>query len=199
MPPHLNSISLGQFSDHHLPRRPLAPKHWAWLFGLTVALVAGCGSDGESAVGQQPNRPDHAVVTDVIDGDTIELTAAGHRHRVRLLGVDAPESVHPTVPTQCFGQEASAGLAAALPAGTIVRLERDTEARDRYDRLLLYVFRADDELFINRWLVGQGLADVVIYEPNSARAAELNQARSQARSQRAGLWGACDGPDQPLE
>lgn len=139
-----------------------------------------------------------AIVVAVIDGDTIELDFAGHRERVRLLGIDAPESVHPTVPVQCFGREASAELAAALPPGTDVRVERDVDARDRYDRLLLYVYRSSDELFVNRWLVRSGLADTSFYDPNTAWAPALNVARSRARAERAGLWGHCDGPDQPL-
>ena len=72
----------------------------------------------------------------------------GTRERVRLLGVDAPESVHPSVPVQCFGPEASEALGGLLPAGTAVRLERDVESRDRYDRLLLYLYRADSSRHI---------------------------------------------------
>ncbi len=135
----------------------------------------------------------------VVDGDTVELRFEGQSERVRLLGIDAPESVHPSVPVQCFGPEASAQLAAALPADTEVLVERDVEARDRYGRLLLYIYRADDGLFINRWLVQAGLADTSFYEPNTTLAAPLIQARSQARADRAGLWGSCDGPDQPAQ
>ncbi len=136
---------------------------------------------------------------DVVDGDTVEIEIDGLRERVRLLGIDAPESVHPTVPVQCFGAEASAGLAEALAAGTEVELQRDIDARDRYDRLLLYVYRSSDGLFVNRWLIEQGLADTSFYEPNTAQAATLIAARREARAARIGLWGSCDGPDQPLD
>lgn len=138
-------------------------------------------------------------MVEVIDGDTVELDFAGGRERVRLLGVDAPESVHPSVPVQCFGREASSALAEMLTAGTEVRVERDAEARDRYDRLLLYLYRADDDLFVNRWLVANGLADTSFYQPNTAHSVELTRARSTARAGGIGLWGSCDGPDQPLE
>ena len=137
-------------------------------------------------------------MVEVVDGDTVELQFDSGRERVRLLGIDAPESVHPSVPVQCFGPEAAAELARLLPAGAEVRVERDAQARDRYDRLLLYLYRSDDGLFVNRWLVDNGLADTAFYEPNTTRAAELRQARSAARAASAGLWGHCDGPDQPL-
>lgn len=139
-----------------------------------------------------------ASVVTVVDGDTVELEIGGRRERVRLLGVDAPESVHPSVPVQCFGPEASAELAGLLPSGTEVRVERDVESRDRYDRLLLYVYRARDGLFVNRWLVANGLADVVTYEPNSTLAATLAEARHAAEAEPIGLWRHCDGPDQPI-
>ncbi len=159
-----------------------------------VAAGAACGSGPDSSLAS-----DQAEVVSVVDGDTVELDFGGRRERVRLLGVDAPESVHPSVPVQCFGPEASAELARLLPTGSRVRVERDLEARDRYDRLLLYLFRADDGLFVNRWLLDRGLADTSFYEPNTSRAPELRRARSGARAEAVGLWGHCDGPDQPLD
>jgi micrococcal nuclease len=144
-------------------------------------------------------EPDQAVVVTVVDGDTVELTFGNTTERVRLLGVDAPESVHPSVPVQCFGPEAASALAQLLTPGTVVRVERDVEGRDRYDRLLLYLYRRDDGLFINHWLVAEGLADTSFYEPNRAASAPLIAARNTARADGVGLWGRCDGPDQPLE
>ncbi len=138
-------------------------------------------------------------MVDVVDGDTVELAIGGHHERVRLLGIDAPESVHPSLPVQCFGPEAAARLATLLPAGSVVRIERDVEARDRYDRLLLYLYRADDGLFVNGWLVANGLADTSFYDPNTALAPELTLSRDRARADAVGLWGRCDGPDQPLD
>ena len=163
---------------------------------LATAVACGCTPDVD------PDRsvaPDRAIVATVVDGDTIELLFGARRERVRLLGIDAPESVHPSVPVQCFGREASAELATLLPPGEEVRLVRDDQARDRYGRLLLYVYRAADELFVNRWLVRNGLADVASYEPNTALAPALSTARNLARAEGAGLWGRCDGPDQPLQ
>lgn len=135
----------------------------------------------------------------VVDGDTVDLAFGQRIERVRLLGIDAPESVARNVPRQCFGPEAAAALATALPPGTAVEVRRDVEARDHYGRLLLYLHRRDDALFVNLWLVEAGFADAVSYEPNTAHESDLDAARGTARAEGRGLWGHCDGPDQPLD
>ncbi len=140
-----------------------------------------------------------ATLIDVVDGDTIVVRfPTGEEEPIRLLGVDTPETVDPTRPVQCFGRQASNALAAMLPTGTPLRLERDVEARDRYGRLLSYVYREHDDLFINEALLRAGFADVSIYEPNNAYRNELTAAATSARTRAAGLWGACGGPDTPL-
>lgn len=170
------------------------------MFAVAV-FGAGCG--GPSRVVDDPvaggSNQGRAVVIEVVDGDTVELDIGGHHQRVRLLGVDAPESVHPSVPVQCFGVEASAELSALLPPETEVTIERDVELRDRYDRLLLYLYRAEDGLFVNRWLLDNGLADTLFYDPNHAYRIALTEARATAQRSRHGLWGHCDGPDQPVD
>src|SRR6267378_350862 len=70
-------------------------------------------------------------VVDVFDGDTIVIDRAGTRETIRLLGVDTPETHHPTKPVQCFGPEASAYSTSRL-SGQSVRLEDDVEGRDIY-------------------------------------------------------------------
>ncbi|MEM9612458.1 MAG: thermonuclease family protein [Actinomycetota bacterium] len=172
----------------------------ALLLAAAAATATAVGSTGTAAT-VELGRHDRgrAEVIEVIDGDTIEVRLDGGRHRVRLLGVDAPESVHPTAPVQCFGPEASARLTALLPPGTEVALTRDVESHDHYDRVLAYVHRADDGLFVNRWLLDQGLADAAFYEPNTTHRAELEAAAHTARRHGHGLWGVCDGPDQPLD
>ena len=79
---------------------------------------------------------------EVVDGDTIAVAFGAHTENVRLIGIDTPETKHPTKPVECFGPEASAHTAELLPPGTPVDLERDVEARDVYDRLLAYVVPA---------------------------------------------------------
>ncbi|MGI9646185.1 MAG: thermonuclease family protein [Ilumatobacteraceae bacterium] len=170
------------------------------MLGRIVGFVAVCAV----AVGAcadptaQPTDGANAVVDHVIDGDTIDVQIGGGTERVRLLGIDAPESVDRERPVQCYGAEASAELTRLLPAGTSVLLVRDLEARDRFGRLLAYVYRVDDDLFVNQTLVTGGYADVLVIEPNDAHASTLRAARAQARDAGAGLWGTCGGPDVPL-
>lgn len=139
-----------------------------------------------------------AVVVAVVDGDTIDVSfeQAG-AERVRLIGIDAPESVSPSTPEQCFGAEASEALTDLLPPGTRVRLERDLETRDRYGRLLAYVHH--DDVLINARLIEHGYANAVFYAPNTAYEVEFTRREAKAREAGVGLWSACDGPDQPLE
>lgn len=166
----------------------------------TNAAPADQAGRTRSEVGSAPDRePVTGTVVFVIDGDTVDMDIDGQRERVRLLGIDAPESVHRSVPEQCFGAESSAALTELLPIGSEVTLERDVEARDRYGRLLLYLYRADDGLFINEQLVRSGMADTSFYQPNTTMEDVLTAARAEARAERAGLWGRCDGPDQPLD
>ena len=112
---------------------------------------------------------------------------------VRLIGIDTPETVKPDTPVQCFGPEASAHLHELLPDGTRVRVARDAEARDHFGRLLLYVWRADDDRFVNLDLVTGGFARPLSIAPNTAHAAEFAAAADEARRAGRGLWGACPG------
>ncbi len=159
---------------------------------LVVLLLAGC-----SRTAAAPAEPGLATVVEVVDGDTVVGDLAGRQEAIRLIGVDTPETVHPTTPDECFGQRASDHTKALLPPGTEVRLTRDVEARDRYDRLLAYVHRADDGLFVNLDLVAGGWADDYPFAPNITYERTFAVAASRARSRGLGLWGACGGPDVP--
>ncbi len=140
-----------------------------------------------------------AVVDYVVDGDTINLTIGGVSERVRLIGVDTPETVNRQTPQQCFGAEASAALSELLPEGSTVRIERDAEPRDKFGRLLLYVYRSEDDLLVNKWLIENGYGSAISYRPNVAFKDTFSQAESEARRNEVGLWAVCDGPDQPLD
>ncbi len=96
-------------------------------------------------------------MTHVVDGDTIDVHIAGRTERVRLIGIDTPETKKPNTPVECYGPEASAYTTALLPVGTTVRIERDVVGRDDYGRLLGYVHRLDDGLFVNLDIIEQGL------------------------------------------
>lgn len=142
----------------------------------------------------------HPVVSSVIDGDTVIVRfPSGIEETIRLLGVDTPETVDPNRPEQCFGAEAAAHVRNLLPTGTPVLLERDVEARDHFGRLLAYITRSADSVFVNLDLVKAGLADVSFYEPNTALQAQFEHELTTAKTQRIGLWGACGGPDVALD
>ena len=127
----------------------------------------------------------------VVDGDTIDIAISGNTERVRLIGINTPETKHPTKGMECFGPEASAYTKQLLPKGTKLRVERDIEARDKYSRLLLYVYIDNSNVFVNLDLVLQGYARPMVFEPNTAHKADFAQAATQAELRNVGLWQAC--------
>jgi micrococcal nuclease len=160
-------------------------------------LVAGLATGCASAAGTAPVAPAptvvaaNAVVTGVVDGDTIDVRIEGRDERVRLIGIDTPETKRPDRPIECFGPEASAFTESVLPDGTAVRLERDVVGRDDYGRLLAYVHRASDGMFVNLEIVRRGFARPLEYPPNTTHAAAFLQAVRSAESDDVGLWAAC--------
>lgn len=160
------------------------------MFGLALAA---CSTPNEGAALTSP------TVVEIIDGDTLVIDFDGHVETVRLLGVDTPETVDPNRPVQCFGAEASQFLEDSLPPGTPVDVVRDIEARDRFDRLLVYLSRTDDGTFVNAELLRGGYGDIAIYAPNTAYREQLEHALATARTSNAGLWGACGGADVALD
>lgn len=141
----------------------------------------------------------NATIREVIDGDTVIADIAGSVENVRLIGIDTPESVATTRPKQCYGAEASDYLKSLLPTGTAVTLILDVQPRDQYDRLLAYVIRSHDELFVNLDLVKHGYAGTLSYPPNTYYKSLFSEAAKSATRAKLGLWGACGDPDVPLE
>ncbi len=119
------------------------------------------------------------------------VSLSGRDEHVRLIGVDTPETVDPRRPVGCYGAEASWHTKTLLPVGTAVRLERDVEARDRYGRLLAYVFRRSDGMFINEALLRDGYGQLLTIPPNVAQVRRFRAAQASARRSGAGLWSAC--------
>jgi micrococcal nuclease len=155
------------------------------LLLIAVALAA-CGGGGGAS-----GDPSDATVTRVVDGDTIHVSIGGHDETVRFIGIDTPETVDPRQPVGCFGKEASDHTKELLPKGTAVRLVRDVEARDRYGRLLAYVYRVKDGLFVNLELAADGYADLLTFPPNVAHVDDFTAAVREARDANRGLWAAC--------
>jgi micrococcal nuclease len=140
--------------------------------------------DQDEATPETPGRV--AFVSRVIDGDTIEVRLGGRTVDVRLIGIDTPETVHPTEPVECFGAAASSFTKRQLE-GREVRLEFDVERPDRYGRMLAYVWLAD-QLF-NEVLVDRGFAQVSTYPPNVMYVDRFLEAQRHAREDDRGLWG----------
>jgi micrococcal nuclease len=174
-----------RLGHRHTHRTTLSRTHRT-LFLLTavVGLLACGGNTAPSGDG---------VVVSVADGDTVEVRLNGRTENVRLIGVDTPETVHPTKPVGCYGPQASAFTKQLLPPGTKVRLVRDAEARDYYNRLLAYVYRSSDNSFVNLELVRLGYGVPLNIEPNSAHRQEFVDAAFTAQQAQLGLWGACHG------
>ena len=164
---------------------------------VLVALALGsCTVPGRDASAPLPDGT--GTIVRPVDGDTVVVALGGAEEPVRLIGIDTPESVAQDRPVECYGPEAKERAAQLLPTGTVVRLERDVEARDKYDRLLAYVYRADDDLFINLLLVQEGYAESFPYPPNTAHQGALDQAEAEAKAADQGLWPICGGTDVPI-
>ena len=132
------------------------------------------------------------LVDRVVDGDTIELSDG---RKVRYIGIDTPETKDPRKEVQCFGEEASA-YNQDLVEGKVVALEADVADKDRYDRLLRYVWLEDE--MINKKLVAEGYAYASSYPPNVKYQTQFKLAQQQAREQNLGLWAECMVNDTAL-
>jgi micrococcal nuclease len=165
------------------------------LLGIVLVLaVAGytAGAGGGAAGGSKEPAGEASAgrVLRVVDGDTIQVQVGGRPEKVRYIGVDTPESVKPGTPVQCYAKRASA-FNERLIDGRQVRLVLDAEHRDRYGRLLAYVYRKSDGLFVNAALVRGGYAQVLTIPPDVAHAGEFRRLAARARRAGRGLWTAC--------
>jgi micrococcal nuclease len=153
----------------------------------------------------EPGGYEIATVVRVVDGDTVDVrisgrsegpgagdAAVGEEYPVRLIGIDTPESVKPHSPVECFGTEASSA-AEALLQGAEVKLVKDVEETDQYERLLRYVYLGSE--MTNARLVVNGYASAYTYPPNVRHSELFVQLEREARQNDRGLWSpdACGG------
>jgi micrococcal nuclease len=158
-----------------------------------------------ATLGEEPPGHETGKVTRVVDGDTIEVKVTGRvdgpgagdarigsSYNVRLIGIDTPESVKPNSPVECFGRESSAAAKALLEGGS-VKLVKDVEETDRYDRLLRYVYLGHE--LANARLVVNGYAAVFTYPPNVRHSELFVALQREARDEQRGLWSpeTCNG------
>jgi len=165
---------------------------------VILSIAAGCvlrtddgGGDGRtSGLTAVPGTTLQARVIRVVDGDTIAVTIDGSREKVRYIGIDTPETKKPNTPVQCFGKAATHENE-RLVGRQNVRLVLDAEARDRYGRLLGYVYRAKDGVFVNAELVRRGFATTLTIPPNVRFATLFSKLARDARRAGRGLWSRC--------
>ena len=141
-------------------------------------------------------QPGYYKITRVADGDTFDVNMDGNTETVRMIGVDTPETVKPNSPPECYGKEASDYTKQQLKNQT-VRLEADpkNQNRDRYNRLLRYVYLPDGSLFQAN-LISRGYGFAYTSFPFT-KAAEFTQLQETAQKQALGLWaGQCQISNQ---
>ena len=159
------------------------------LFLVSAAFLIGFSSDiskGNNAIARDGTR----TVVRVVDGDTLVLSP---NEKVRLIGVDTPETKHPKKPVQCFGQEAKQ-FTTRMASGNEIRLQLDetnwrTGHKDRYGRTLAYVYLKDGTL-LNAEIIRRGYGHVYTRFPFHRRA-EFRDLEKQARAEGLGLWSTC--------
>jgi micrococcal nuclease len=185
---------------------------WLVVGALTVVTLQACTQhqvaldiQAPATLPAEPEGNETAIVTRVVDGDTIVVrvtdiiegpgageATTGNEYRVRLIGIDTPESVTPRTAVECFGSEASAATRALLE-GHRVRLVKDVEEVDSFDRLLRYVYLGDE--MANARLVINGYALAYTYPPNIRHSELFVQLQREARESNRGLWApdTCSG------
>lgn len=152
---------------------------------INIKAVDAVGNEsavGGASVNFNPSRY-KAKVINVIDGDTIKIEGG---QVVRYIGIDTPETVHPSKPVQCYGKEAS-DKNKELVEGKEVKLEKDVSETDKYGRLLRYVWLGD--MLVNEYLVREGYAQSSSYPPDVKYQDRFVEAQRQAREEKKGLWG----------
>jgi len=142
-----------------------------WLLAIIFSLLLSLCSCGAP--------PDTALVVQVIDGDTITVEGG---YRVRYIGIDAPE-IHPRL--EAFGMEAWQANR-RLVEGKEVRLEQDVSEKDKYGRLLRYVWV--DDVLVEAELVRQGLARAKAYPPDTKYQDYLERMETEAKLAGRGIW-----------
>jgi micrococcal nuclease len=152
--------------------------------------------DGGTPTADKPASSEGSYkVVKVVDGDTVDVEMNGTKVRLRLIGIDTPETVDPRKPVQCFGKEAS-DRAKSVLTGKTVTLEADTTQgdKDSYGRLLRYVILADGTNF-NKKMIEDGYAFEYTYNKPYKYQDAFEDAENSARENENGLWAydTCDG------
>jgi micrococcal nuclease len=161
-----------------------------WLIGVIAVLTItlGLAVPAQAYPTIPPGVQGPFTVVKVVDGDTIHVNANGQRLKIRMIGIDTPESVDPRKPVQCFALEASA-QAKTILGGQSVYLETDPsqDTVDKYGRTLAYVWTASGRLF-NLDMIAYGYAHEYTYNLPYRYQQDFRAAEDDARTHERGLW-----------
>jgi micrococcal nuclease len=163
-----------------------------WLIATILLLAVGASQLDPSAAPKLINvQPGYYRVVEFFDGDTIAVDMNGANEKIRLIGVDTPETHDPRKSVQCYGKQASE-FTKNLIGNNPVRLEADptNQNRDRYNRLLRYVYLPDGRL-VNGELIKQGYGFAYTSFPFQ-KLEEFREFQRQAQEQSQGLWSTCE-------
>jgi micrococcal nuclease len=180
----------GSFRSMRLPRKP-------WQAAALLALAAGVAAlqqwhvEPSSPTASGSFKSSSSRVARVVDGDTLKLV--NHKESIRLIGVDTPETVKRNCPVQPWGPEATQ-FTKDFVAGGAIRLEYDGDTRDKYGRILAYVWVGDRML--NEELLRAGLARAEMqYHYSKDMKSRFRRAEAEARVARRGIWSDGDNSE----
>lgn len=159
---------------------------------VVVALAQQQGWFSSAAQGVMTTQPGLYNIAHFTDGDTIAVDMNGTSETIRFIGIDTPETHKPNTPVQCYGPAAAAYTQSRIKAaGSKVRLVSDSLStnRDRYDRLLRYVYLPDGTN-LDQELVAKGYAFAYLSFPFT-KSADFDAAQKAAQAAKKGLWGNC--------
>lgn len=160
------------------------------ILGIILLIFSALMSLFADTPKHDQNTNTSYLVTEVVDGDTIKLMIDGEEQTARLIGIDTPETVDPRKDVQCYGKEAS-DQTKRLLLNQLVEIEFDSSQTetDKYGRLLLYIWRISDNLFVNEYLVKEGYAREYTYNIPYKYQSLFKQLQTEAMNNKRGLWG----------
>ena len=161
------------------------------LLALAVVFISQTGWLKDAGQTAQQNNPGLYTVNHYVDGDTIAVNMNGSVEIIRFIGVDTPETHKPNTPVQCYGPDAAAHTKQVISKFGKVRLEADPldTNRDRYGRLLRYVYLPDGTL-LDEQIIKQGFGFAYLSFPFSKKV-QFAADQTAARTAKLGLWGKC--------
>jgi len=163
------------------------------IFGVLIILVREY--EWKEKISQTPEIWGQAELVRVVDGDTVVVNLAGKEEKIRIIGINTPESVKPHSPVECFGKEAAEHITELLSQKKVLKIETDPtqDTRDRHGRLLAHIFI--DEVNIAEHMISDGYAYEYTYRDPYIYQTQYKDVENQARRLEKGLWSpkTCNG------